>query len=160
MNLRSSSSQIRGFAPTVAVVALWLCGCAGPTYTPDEAPRFAVLRERVDFFRQGPLQPDPPDERLPQDTSVRMLRREFGYSLVMLEDGRTGYVANDDLVARPEVAFEDRERDTGLDFETPEPPARTSEAGRSSVRDVIVDDAPLPDFGELPDDLPVIPMEP
>lgn len=89
-----------------------------------------------------------------------MLRREFGYSLVMLEDGRTGYVANDDLVARPEVAFEDRERDTGLDFETPEPPARTSEAGRSSVRDVIVDDAPLPDFGELPDDLPVIPMEP
>lgn len=44
------------------------------------------------------MQATPPDERLRTGQRVALVRREFGYSLVRLDDSRTGYMANEHLV--------------------------------------------------------------
>ncbi len=74
-----------------------LAGCAGETFAPDDAPEFVVVRDRTPVYRLGPQQAAPPEERLGRDERVRLLRREFGYSYALLADGRSGYVANEDL---------------------------------------------------------------
>ena len=127
-----------------------LAGCASQTFTPETAPAAKILRERALFYRSGPLQATPADARLARDTTLLVLRKEFGYSLVQLDDGRTGFIANEDLVPveRSEVmpAVED------LPEFNPEP--------EPSVRPLPppVDDAALPqrDFDSLPQDLPSV----
>jgi hypothetical protein len=85
----------------VALVFLCLAGCAEETYPPDIAPEYVATHGGAAFYKLGPLQTAPPDERLDADERVRMLRREMGYSLVLLPDGQTGYVANEDLAPAP-----------------------------------------------------------
>ncbi len=138
------------------LVAALLSGCAGQTYSPESAPEFAVLPERAEFFRFGPLQASPPDELISQDTIVRVVRREFGYSLVQLEGERTGYMANDDLIPAPE-----REVRVAT---IPEPApeivlARSDPSPTRRSRGPLpppVDDEPLPDFGAPLSDSPAL----
>jgi hypothetical protein len=75
-------------------------GCAHDvTYSPDQAPEYMTDGD-TKFFLHGPLQPGLPDE-LPPQTFVHVLRKEYGYSLVQLSDGRSGYVANENIRVAP-----------------------------------------------------------
>jgi hypothetical protein len=124
----------------VALALLCMAGCAEETYPPDIAPEYVATRGGVAFYKLGPLQTAPPDERLDADERVRMLRREMGYSLVLLPDGQTGYVANEDLAPAP-----------------PEPPLwKTSHKHRSASSEPTPAEThrPKPNFGATPTDAP------
>ena len=59
---------------------------------------YAVGVERAAFYRYGPQQGNGPDEQLPRDTLVRLVRNSFGYSKVVIaETGQQGFVASEDL---------------------------------------------------------------
>ena len=85
----------------ILALALLIAACAGPTFAPDVAPEFLVIRDYTPLYRYGPQQGGPPEERLRKDDRVRVLRHEFGFSLVQIGDGQTGYVANEDLAPAP-----------------------------------------------------------
>ena len=53
------------------------------------------------FFIHGPAQGSGTDRILTGGVEVKVLRREFGYSLVQLGDGLLGYVANESLTPSP-----------------------------------------------------------
>lgn len=101
-----------------ACAAALLAGCASETFAPDAAPEFVVIHNQTPFYHLGPQQTGPPDARLAKDDRLRMLRSEFGYSLMLLPDGRTGYVANEDLDSAPPLPIEKR---GGLADEAPLP---------------------------------------
>lgn len=82
------------------LAAVILAGCAGPTATADAAPEYVVTR-KTPFYRLGPQQAGPPDQRLAKNSRLLRLRREFGYSFMMLPSGETGYVANEDTQPAP-----------------------------------------------------------
>lgn len=115
-------------------------GCASETFSPDAAPEFVAARDDAPVYQLGPNQFAPPDERLDAGERVRMLRREFGYSRVLLPSGMSGYMANDDLVPA-----------------LPLPPPRERSVPRErSLPDVpVFDDVPLPDLDVSPPDAPV-----
>ena len=59
---------------------------------------YAVGVEKAPFFKFGPQQGNGPDEELPRDTLVRLVRNSFGYSKVVIaESGQQGYVASENL---------------------------------------------------------------
>ena len=59
---------------------------------------YAVGVEKADFFRYGPQQGNGPDEQLPRDTLVRLVRNSFGYSKVVVNaTGQEGFIASEDL---------------------------------------------------------------
>jgi hypothetical protein len=67
---------------------------AGPALGDDFR---ATRRDDVPLYRSGPRQMSIPDTVLPKDTLVRVVRTQFGYSLVRTESGLLGWVASDDL---------------------------------------------------------------
>jgi hypothetical protein len=67
---------------------------AGPALGDD----FRVTkRGDVPLYRSGPRQMAIPDTLLAKDTLVRVVRTQFGYSLVRTEGGLLGWVASEDL---------------------------------------------------------------
>jgi hypothetical protein len=59
---------------------------------------YAVGVEQAAFYRFGPQQGNGPDQQLPRDTLVRLVRNSFGYSKVVIaETGQQGFVASEDL---------------------------------------------------------------
>ena len=59
---------------------------------------YAVGVEKAPFYRYGPQQGNGPDDQLPRDTVVRLIRNSFGYSKVVIQaTGQQGYVASEDL---------------------------------------------------------------
>ena len=131
----------------VCLVALFLCGCATQTYAPDVAPEYVIIRDASGFYRLGPEQGHGPDALLPVQTRVKLLRREMGFSLVQMEDSKTGYIANENMAVAP-----------------PRPPQLSTGdqnfyprkgGGKSTGRPYFgpqVNDAPLPKFeGPAPD---------
>ena len=59
---------------------------------------YAVGVEKTPFYRYGPQQGGGPDEQLPKDTLVRLIRNSFGYSKVVIDStGQQGFVASEDL---------------------------------------------------------------
>lgn len=83
-----------------ALVCL-LSGCATQSFAPEQAPEMSIIRDFSSFYRLGPMQGRGPDATLRAGERVKLLRKEMGYSLVLLEDNRTGYVANEDFVPAP-----------------------------------------------------------
>jgi hypothetical protein len=66
--------------------------------TARDAKVFAVTAESAAFFRRGPQQGRQPDQMLPRETLVKLIRPSFGYSKVQLvASGEHGYVATDDI---------------------------------------------------------------
>jgi hypothetical protein len=58
----------------------------------------AAVREKVPLYETGPQQLGMPGMNLEKGTLVRIVRKQFGYSLVKTIDGnRLGWVANEDL---------------------------------------------------------------
>lgn len=82
-------------------VCLLLTGCATTNYSPESAPELVVIRDFAAFYRFGPMQARGPNATLRAGERLKLTRKEMGYSLVLLEDGRTGYVANEDLAPAP-----------------------------------------------------------
>jgi len=58
----------------------------------------SVLRDKAPLYESGPGQMGLPEASLEKNTWVRVIRSEFGYSLVATQSGEVGWVANEDLV--------------------------------------------------------------
>ena len=86
--------------PLLAVLLL-ITGCSCVEYNSTNSPRMVVVADRTPFFHNGPAQANGPDNSLIKGELVDVLRREVGYSLVRVEDGQNGYVANDALEPAP-----------------------------------------------------------
>ncbi len=87
----------------LAAVA-WSCAGCTPVhvFAPSDAPEFVTIRQ-ARFYQYGPLQPGRP-EKLDRETFVRLSTWEPGYSKVQLADGRSGYVANEEIRLAPPAA--------------------------------------------------------
>ena len=86
---------------------LFLCSCSSISYDPNARPHMVVSDEKAPFFSKGPAQAKGPDAMLANGDEVEVLRKEFGFSFVQLDNGQTGYVANDALVTAPPRAPEE-----------------------------------------------------
>ena len=142
----------------VASAVFFLGGCATQTFAPDVAPEYVVIRDFTGFYRLGPGQGRGPDSSLRAGDRVKLIRREMGYSLVQLEDLRTGYVANENMTVAP-----------------PRPPGQVRQAAETAATTALkkrgghrgdegpiysgpqVNDTPLPDPNVPPPDLNVEP---
>lgn len=58
---------------------------------------YAVSTKQALFYRYGPQQGNGPDQKLPQDTLLTLIRPSFGYCKVQLMNGEQGYVASEDI---------------------------------------------------------------
>lgn len=89
------------FLPVCLAVITLLCGCATQTFSPDQAPEYMIIRDYTPFYANGPMQVSGPDTTLRTQTRVKLLRQEMGYSLVQMDDLRTGYIANENMTPAP-----------------------------------------------------------
>ena len=96
LDSRLASRMIVGGAIACAMVA-----CSSMEYTPESAPGMIVVSEGAPFFIHGPAQSGGADRTLPGGNEVKVLRKDFGYSLVQLGDGQQGYVDNEALIPSP-----------------------------------------------------------
>ncbi|HEY5706484.1 MAG TPA: hypothetical protein VIS96_13010 [Terrimicrobiaceae bacterium] len=85
----------------LSAILLVLGACATQTFKPDQAPEYTITRNFTPFYQKRPLQGATTDASLSAKTRVKLLRKEMGYSLVLLEDSRTGYVSNKNMVVAP-----------------------------------------------------------
>lgn len=136
------------------VLAIFATSCeTTQNFSPEEAPDYIVIRDYTPFFRTGPMQSRGPDASLPTQTRVKVFRLEMGYSLVQLEDLRTGYVANENIAVAPPRRPAKEEPES----------SRSSRSSRSSsngerFRGEQLNDIPLPD-PVAPPDLNIAPEE-
>jgi hypothetical protein len=93
-----------GLVAAIGIAISSLLGCSASRslvnkVTSTEGGKlYAVGVEKAPFYRYGPQQGNGPDQELPRDTLVRLVRNSFGYSKVVLADsGQEGYVASEDL---------------------------------------------------------------
>lgn len=112
------------------LASLLLTGCAAPEVFSE--PRECMVRREAAFFCLGPAQPGPP-EKISRGTLLHVLRKDSAYSFVRLADGRTGYLDSSDIVPAPPTA-------RAVPFDPPE------------ISEVV--EPPLPDFHEVPAELP------
>ena len=89
--------------------------CATQTFRPENAPEYLVTRDPTPFYLSKPRQEGTPDAALKTKTRVKLLRKQTGYSLVLLEDSRKGYIANAYLTQAPPGS---QERSFGSSIET------------------------------------------
>lgn len=133
------------------VVSFFLVGCVTtPSYTPEEAPEMIVVSDFAPFYSMGPQQMSGPDASLRLDAIVRLIRREFGYSYVQLEDGRFGYMPSQTIQPAPPRA----------PIASPTPSAASGGGGGFTPRTSQpysgppVDDFILPDLDLMPLEIP------
>lgn len=86
------------------VAALAVAGCQTPDGPIDasEAEDYEVATA-TPFYRLGPQQPSGPDLSLDEGRRVKMLKRSFGFSQVMLDNGWDGWVATEAIRPAPEL---------------------------------------------------------
>ncbi len=91
-----------------AACAALLLFCGGCASRSGSHPRlasgkvFAVTADKTSFFRYGPQQGNGPDESLPKDTLMTLIRPSFGYCKVQLmPSAQEGYVASEDIQPAP-----------------------------------------------------------
>lgn len=119
---------------------------------PEFVPDMVVSSDYALFYRLGPQQAGGADLSLRTNEQVMLLRKEFGYSRVQLEDGQVGYMANEDIQPAPEPPKSDRKRLR----------EKKKKGGRGSSSDdeVYEENIPIPDanLGILPEDVPLEPL--
>lgn len=97
VNLNRQLVSVMGLFVLLTVVG---CASKGPSLTAatNSGKVFAVIADKAKFFRYGPQQGSGPDEELPRDTLVTLIRPSFGYAKVQLVGrGQEGYVASEDI---------------------------------------------------------------
>jgi hypothetical protein len=148
----------RWFALSCVVL---LAGCATETFAPENAPEYMAIKDYVPFYRLGPAQATGPDSVLRVSTRFKLLRRELGYSFVLLDDQRTGYVASEWIVPappRPPTRLTLTEEDAAAPASRrPRGTSRRPDSPR--YRGEQVNDTPLPDPSVPPPDLNIGPEE-
>jgi len=112
--------QRLGFVFLVLPFLIFAGGCAGthaPSASNDSPPQqrlYTVTATSTAFYTHGPRQGGP-DQRLPKDTLLRLIRYSPSFAKVALLEGPTGFVLTDDIapsqqsvsvgtVARPALA--------------------------------------------------------
>jgi uncharacterized protein YgiM (DUF1202 family) len=85
---------------TIAMLLLESCQSAGEKAMPP-AGRFVVKVEKTYFYHIGPAQASGPDLQLFKGQRLTVIKRDFGYSQVVLDDGQSGYVPTEDLTPAP-----------------------------------------------------------
>jgi len=126
-----------------ALCALLLCGCATEVHSPEAAPDLVIIQDFAPFYRIGPMQARGPDSTLRAGDRIKLLRKEMGYSNVLLPDERVGYIANDYMAPAPPLPPE-KPAPAGTGSQTPR-------QGRSGpYRGEQVNDSPLPELAPLP----------
>jgi hypothetical protein len=151
------------FSPAIrrrAAAALFLlcaAGCETVPLEPEENFKgdMVVITDYASFYRLGPQQAGGADRSLRTGDRVMLLRKQFGYSRIQLEDNQLGYMANEDIQAAPPeprrrfTRTEEQSRSTG----------RGSRAPRVYEDDLYRDfDLLDPNLDLLPDDLPLEPL--
>lgn len=133
--------------------ALLLAACettpVGPA--PEFLPDMVVSNDYSLFFRLGPQQAGGADLSLRTNEKVMLLRQEFGYSRVQLENGLVGYMANEDVQPAPEPPPDPERKRL----------SKKKKSGRSAEKyDDYEENIPVPDpnLGLLPDDVPLEPL--
>jgi hypothetical protein len=101
------------------------------------------------MFRYGPAQSFGADFTLAQGQHVIMLKKEFGYSRVMTDDGQSGYVASEDLVAAPPPPPPSKTSSSGF-ARVPYTGRGGGRSGTSSANAQVIQGSPLFGEGELP----------
>jgi hypothetical protein len=114
------------------LAATLLAGCATVELFNQDAPPEYMTATRADFYSRGPAQALPP-EKVEKDTFVKVLKKDSGFAIVRLLDGRSGYIPWDELRPAPPEA-------PGVPFDP------------VIVEEII--EVPLPDFGMVPDEVP------
>ena len=141
----------RGFY-FLATTLLVACQTIPEGPTPEFAPDMVVGTDYAMFFRLGPQQAGGADLSLRTNEQVMLLRKEFGYSRVQLENGLVGYIANEDIQPAPEPP-PDPERKRMM---------KKRKSGRSSSdeSESYDDLVPIPDpnLGLVPDDVALEPL--
>ena len=144
-----------------------VAACATQTFSPDEAPEYVTTRDPTPFYLNNPKQVGGPDATLQAQTRVKLLRKRTGYSLVLLEDSRQGYLANAYITpappgsqtrpfgSPPENATQIRrkKRATGSASPTPGPVQATETPSRGSSAAPTSAPAP-PDLQAPPEEVP------
>jgi hypothetical protein len=125
---------------------------AAPTAS-NSGKYYAVSVKEAEFYRYGPQQGNGPDQKLPQDTLVMLIRPSFGYSKVQLMNGHQGYIASQDIrVAPPEVVSA---------ATTPTTPSNSNETSRTPkfrFDPRLIPPEPLPN--DAPEPTPIPETEP
>ncbi len=104
MRIRGRLSNCGRAVALIGTLALVACASKGRNagaHT-DHSKMFAVISDSTSFYRYGPQQGNGPDQKLPKDTLMTLIRPSFGYSKVQLADGGSeGYVASEDIKPAP-----------------------------------------------------------
>ncbi len=97
------SSCVLGRILTLLAVCATSCSTSdlGAPTASDSGKYYAVSVKQAAFYLYGPQQANGPDQKLPQDTLVMLIRPSFGYSKVKLMNGQQGYLATQDIRAAP-----------------------------------------------------------
>jgi hypothetical protein len=91
------AAQLSSASLLIAAASVCLgCQQAGP-----KTDHYVVKSAKSEFYKYGPAQANGADLAIQRGTAVTMVRRDFGFSQIRLEDGTIGYVATDDLKAAP-----------------------------------------------------------
>ena len=98
----SSPSTFKVLACATVLAAVSLAGCSTVNKITKADTKngklFAVASDEAPFYRYGPQQGNGPDEKLPKDTLMTLIRPSFGYCKVQLVSGaKEGYVASEDI---------------------------------------------------------------
>ncbi len=68
---------------------------------------YSVSANQTAFYHYGPQQGNGPDQQLPKNAIMKVIRPSFGYVKVRLQNGENGYVASEDIrTASPALVAE------------------------------------------------------
>lgn len=112
------TEALQYFMRTFAVLCgfcllLLFTACSSIEYNSSNCPKMVVVLESTPFYRKGPAQGTGPDLSLAKGDEVEVLRKEFGFSFVRIEDGQNGYIANESIKPAPPS--------TQVDVQKPQP---------------------------------------
>lgn len=144
------SSLFRMARVAGVMAAMLFAACETTPLVPAEKfiGDMVVVVNYAQFFRLGPQQAGGADRSLRVNDRVMLLRKEFGYSRVQLEDNQVGYMANEDIrPAPPEPKVEKPRRKKGG--------AATGGGSPQYYEDIPVAD---PNLNILPEDIPMEPL--
>ncbi len=87
---------------TLIALAVLLGGCGsvekiGGQLSGTTGSWYAVNATQTPFYHFGPQQGNGPDQQLPKDAIMKVIRPSFGYVKVQLQTGENGYVASEDI---------------------------------------------------------------